>query len=518
MKNSILAILVIHTLSLMQNVMLKYNVPAILAICLLVGCNNKKNETFTPEVTLSQNSFEFSPEGGKSSISVTTNTPLEIEGDKAGWYSLSSNESTEKNIQIFTVSAEPNNNAEPRQAKLTLLGRDYARDIYINQEGKSVIYKPEEAMALAKKLGMGWNLGNQLDAHANEMANETIWGNQAATQTTFDKLAEAGFASVRIPITWLGKVAPAPDYTIDSKWLNRVAEVVAYAENAGLNVIINIHHDGGDSKHWLNIKDAALDPQVNRAVKAQLAAMWTQIAEKFKDKGDFLIFESLNEVHDGKWGYGANLNDGGKQYATLNGWNQVFVDAVRATGANNSNRYLGIPGYVTNSKLTIDHMVLPVDPAENRLMVSVHYYDPHKFTLEDEFKEWGHSASADKKADYGDEDFLKDIFGKLKTKYIDKGIPVYIGETGCVHRDTERAEDFRKYYLEYICKAAREYGMAPFYWDNGAPGTGRECSGIINHATGEYINNGGDIAAIMVNAITNDDPAYTLESVYNKAP
>ena len=142
--------------------MLKYNVPAILAICLLVGCNNKKNETFTPEVTLSQNSFEFSPEGGKSSISVTTNTPLEIEGDKAGWYSLSSNESTEKNIQIFTVSAEHNNNAEPRQAKLTLLGRDYARDIYINQEGKSVIYKPEEAMALAKKLGMGWNLGNQL--------------------------------------------------------------------------------------------------------------------------------------------------------------------------------------------------------------------------------------------------------------------------------------------------------------------------------------------------------------------
>ncbi|NLX73357.1 MAG: glycoside hydrolase family 5 protein, partial [Bacteroidales bacterium] len=146
------------------------------------------------------------------------------------------------------------------------------------------------------------------------------------------------------------------------------------------------------------------------------------------------------------------------------------------------------------------------------------YYDPHKFTLEDEFKEWGHSASADKKADYGDEDFLHDIFGRLKTKYIDKGIPVYIGETGCVHRDTERAEDFRKYYLEYICKAAREYGMAPFYWDNGAPGTGRECSGIINHSTGEFINNGGDIAAIMVNAITNDDPAYTLESVYNKAP
>ena len=103
MKNSILAILVIHTLSLMQNVMFKFNIPAILAICLLMACNNKKNETFTPEVTLSQNSFEFSQEGGISSISVTTNTLLEMKGDQAEWYTLSSTENAERNIQIFTV-------------------------------------------------------------------------------------------------------------------------------------------------------------------------------------------------------------------------------------------------------------------------------------------------------------------------------------------------------------------------------------------------------------------------------
>ena len=109
--------------------MVRFDIPAILAICLLMACNNKKNETFTPEVTLSQNSFEFSPEGGESSISIATNTLLEMKGDQAEWYTLSSTENAEKNIQIFTVSAEPNNNAEARQVKLTLLGRDYARDI-----------------------------------------------------------------------------------------------------------------------------------------------------------------------------------------------------------------------------------------------------------------------------------------------------------------------------------------------------------------------------------------------------
>ena len=103
----------------------------------------------------------------------------------------------------------------------------------------------------------------------------------------------AGFTSVRIPVTWLGYVGEAPDYTIDETYLNRVAEVVGYAESAGLNAIINIHHDGANSQYWLDIKDAATDETVNSAVKAQLAAMWTQIANRFADKGNFLVFEAI---------------------------------------------------------------------------------------------------------------------------------------------------------------------------------------------------------------------------------
>jgi len=383
--------------------------------------------------------------------------------------------------------------------------------------------EPEEeskgyAWDVARKLGLGWNLGNQLDAHVDGMPDETCWGNGKATQQTFNKLAEAGITSVRIPVTWLGKVGKAPDYPIDKAWLNRVMDMVTYAENAKLNVIINLHHDGADSQYWLSIKRASASEEANDSIKAQLKAMWTQIAQKFKYKGEFLIFESMNEIHDGGWGWGDNLNDQGKQYAILNEWNQVFVDAVRAVGGENDDRFLGIPGYCTNADLTLKHLALPEDGAEGRLMVAVHFYDPYEYTLNAKFLEWGHTGASGKKETWGDEDNVKKVFGQLSEKYVAQGIPVYIGEMGCVHRGNERAESFRKYYLEYVCKAAREYGMAPFYWDNGAKGAGRECSGLFDHATGEYLNNGKEIVEVMKKAVFTRDKAYTLDKVYDGAP
>ena len=383
--------------------------------------------------------------------------------------------------------------------------------------------EPEEeskgyAWDVARKLGLGWNLGNQLDAHVDGMPDETCWGNGKTTQQTFNKLAEAGITSVRIPVTWLGKVGDAPDYRIDKAWLNRVMDMVTYAENAKLNVIINLHHDGADSQYWLSIKRASASEEANDSIKAQLKAMWTQIAQKFKYKGEFLIFESMNEIHDGGWGWGDNLNDQGKQYAILNEWNQVFVDAVRAVGGENDDRFLGIPGYCTNADLTLKHLALPEDEAEGRLMVAVHFYDPYEYTLNAKFSEWGHTGASGKKETWGDEDNVKKVFGQLSEKYVAQGIPVYIGEMGCVHRGNERAESFRKYYLEYVCKAAREYGMAPFYWDNGAKGAGRECSGLFDHATGEYLNNGKEIVEVMKKAVFTRDKAYTLDKVYDGAP
>lgn len=317
----------------------------------------------------------------------------------------------------------------------------------------------------------------------------------------------------------MGHIGAAPGYEIQKTWLDRVAEVVGYAEKAGLRAVINIHHDGADSNFWLNIKKAATDASVNTQVKAQLKAMWTQIAERFKSKSNFLVFESMNEIHDGGWGWGDNRTDGGKQYAVLNEWNQVFVDAVRGTGSNNSDRFLGIPSYCTNPDYAVDgSMKLPTDKTANRLMVAVHYYAPTEFTLTAKFSEWGHTGKAGVKDTWGDEDYVKDTFGKLKAKFIDKGIPVYLGETGCVHRADSRSESFRKYYLEYVYKAAKEYGIAPFYWDNGSASAGKECSGLFNHATGVFLNNAEELVGVMRKAIFTETTSYTLQSVYDGAP
>lgn len=382
------------------------------------------------------------------------------------------------------------------------------------------------AREVAAWLGLGWNLGNSLDAHANGVASETAWDNAPATQALFTKVAEAGFTAVRIPVTWMGHIGAAPEYKIEDAWMNRVAEVVGYAENAGLKAIVNIHHDGYSDRSstdyndamWLNIREAARNEAVKAEITAKFKAVWTQIAERFKDKGEFLIFESMNEVHDGDWGMGQNRLDGGAQYAVMNEWNQVFVDAVRAVGGENTNRFLGIPGYSTAADLTIDYLVLPTDPTPNRLMVAVHFYEPTAFTLTAEYDEWGHTAADGQYVIDGNEENIQDLMDKLKTNFVDKDIPVYLGEMGCVRHDSERSEQFRRYYLEYVCKAAREAGVVPFCWDNGYAGAGAEQSGMFDRATGEFLNDAETMVDAMVKAVFTTDGNYTLESVYNSAP
>lgn len=465
-----------------------------------------------------EKSYQIPSQGGTFTIELTTNGEYSYSLDN-NWITKTTDSKSRamKDYTIdFNVSA---NHGQERIGNITFTLGNISETVTVTQEkGEAATVSGETPWDICASLGLGWNLGNQLDAHNNGIAEETAWGNQPTTQALFDQLASTGFTSVRIPVTWLGHIGEAPSYTIDAEYLNRVAEVVGYAESAGLNAIINIHHDGADSNYWLNIKDAAKDEALNTSIKEQLAAIWTQIANKFKDKGNFLVFESMNEIHDGGWGWGENLTDGGKQYAVLNEWNQVFVDAIRATGGNNTNRYLGVPGYVTNIDLTVENFVLPKDVVQNRLMVAVHFYSPMEFTLNDEFSEWGHTGNSSLKPNWGDEEYLKSQFNSMKTKFIDNGIPAYIGEIGCVHRNNERSEAFRLYYLEYLCKAAKEYGMAPFYWDNGSASSGKECSGLFNHATGEILNNALEVIEVMKRGIFNNSESYTLEYVYDNAP
>lgn len=391
----------------------------------------------------------------------------------------------------------------------------------------SCVQKSEEVkeltpMEYVESLGLGWNLGNSMDAHEKGVSGETLWHDQAATQATFDSVAAAGFKSVRIPVTWLGHIGEAPDYKLDEKWLNRVVEIAGYAKKAGLKAIVNIHHDGhadsgkADGYTWLDVEAAAKDSLLQDSINTKLAAVWTQIANAFKEEGDWLMFETLNEIHDGNWGNGGNQNDGGRQYAVLNGWNQVAVDAIRVTGGENTKRFIGVPGYVCNPDLTIQNLVLPKDPTPNRLLVAVHSYDPWDYAGSGKHSEWGHTGK-DIVPDT-DESVYTGMLDRLYDKYVKNGIPVYFGEFGCVHRDNDHAENFRKYYLEYVCKAFRDHKMAAFFWDNGYDLKGDDAFGLMDHGTGKWIANGQEIVKIMVDAYNNNDSTYTLKSIYDRAP
>lgn len=379
-----------------------------------------------------------------------------------------------------------------------------------------------EAMAFAESMGVGWNLGNNLDSHVDGVSVETSWGNPAATQKLFDNLKKAGIGVVRIPVTWLGHVGKGPEYHIEKAWLDRVAEVAGYAKKAGLKAIINIHHDGvaNDGKvgdyTWLDLPAAAKSEEKNTEIKQKLAMVWMQIATRFQNEGDWLIFETLNEIQDGNWGSGGNTTDGGHQYRVLNEWNQLCVDIIRSTGGMNETRYIGVPGYVAQPGLTVQYLRLPDDPTPNRLMVAVHMYDPWDFAGSGKFNEWGHTGNVEEYKN-GEQDYINTL-NSLYNKFVRKGVPVYLGEYGCVHRNNAKGEEFRKYYLEYTCKALGDRHMPVLVWDNGKRTYGLEAFGLMQHDNGKFIHNGEEIIKIMVDAWHNRQPEYTLQSIYDRAP
>ena len=379
-----------------------------------------------------------------------------------------------------------------------------------------------EAIQFAMKMGIGWNLGNQMDAHYDGCSYEEGWGNKAATQQTFNGVAKAGFKSVRIPVTWMGHIGNAPTYTIERGWMDRVAELVDMAHKAGLIVIINIHHDGFGAAdtpskgfHWLDLPGAAANEEKNQLIKQELTMVWLQIAQRFVNYGDWLVFETLNEIQDGAWGGGANRTDGGAQYRVLNEWNQVCVNAIRAAGGMNETRYIGVPGYVCNPDLTVEHLVIPEDVVENRIMVAVHSYDPWDFAGSAAVQEWGHTG-VDVVEGVGEEAYVG-MLNRLFNMYVRRGIPVYFGEFGAVRRTSKEDEPFRLYYFRYICKAMRDRRISALYWDNGNSKAGNDGFGVIDHATGKYIGTGEQAVRAMVDSWNNDDPAYTLQSIYDSA-
>jgi endoglucanase len=341
-------------------------------------------------------------------------------------------------------------------------------------------FKYATSADLLKEKKLGWNLGNSLDVPDGE----TAWGNPTVSPALLTAAAEAGFNLVRIPVTWSKHMGAAPDYVIDPSWLTRVDEVVSYAHAAGLYAIINVHHDGADGfkeVEWITLNDAdgKTTDENNAAVRARFVTVWTQIARHFAGYGEELLFESMNEIHDG---YG---NPDPRHFGIINDLNQEFVKLVRASGGNNQKRHLVVPGYNTNIDHTLKGFKLPDDPTPNRLILSVHYYDPYLFALQAKTNTWG-SASPGNKDNWGQEDFVVKQFDKVKATYVDQGIPVIIGEYGATHQ--EGFEDYRRYYMEYVTKAAVDRGIVPIYWDNGSKNSGGESFGLFDRGSNTVLH------------------------------
>ena len=485
------------------------------AMLLAMSCGPESPEQQENVIlSVDKTTLDFNTDGGEKTFTVTSSGQFSVVPGEKWLTAKKGAKSGDKTV--VTVTATKNYALEARQTKITITSGDQKRYVEVSQKSATEAPSGDITKDYAARLGIGWNLGNHFDAYNNGVSGETAWGNPKATQATMNKVKAAGFSTVRIPVTWMGHIGAAPDYKIDEKWLNRVAEVVGYAEAAGLNAIVNMHHDGADSKNWLDIKTAAKDPAVHQQILDQVSAMWRQIADKFKDKGDFLIFEAFNEIHDGGWGWGENRNDGGKQYQCLNEWNQAFVDAVRASGGENADRILGIPAYCTNVDIAVQTFKMPEDVVEGRLIMAVHCYDPYDYTLPATKSEWGHTADESKKVSGNNEADLKRVFEKIYNNFIKKGIPVYMGEFGCVNRATAREQAFQQYYLKYYAKLAKTYFVPSIIWDNGAKGAGNEKHAFIDHGTGEYCSPEAKAAIeAMVDSYKN---TLSLEDVYNSAP
>ncbi len=320
------------------------------------------------------------------------------------------------------------------------------------------------ALEVSRLMGNGINLGNTMEAYAHQSYVsggdptyfETTWGQPITTPEMIQGMKDAGFDSLRVPVAWTnGMNFESGDYTIDSRLMDRVQQIVDYALDADMYVIINDHWDGG----WWGMFGAADEATREKAME-MYKAMWTQIAEHFKDYSYKLIFEAANEE------LGDRLNDkditGSKGTLTQDECyekayeiNDEFVKLIRSTGGNNEDRFLLLAGYNTDITMTCDERFkMPEDTAEDKLLLSVHYYTPWDYCGTDGVNQWG---SPD---DYEEQNRLF----KMMSKYTEQGYGIVIGEYAVMMSNGGIKPDTAKFY-ENLLNNCDLYNFVPMLWD-----------------------------------------------------
>ena len=323
-----------------------------------------------------------------------------------------------------------------------------------------------EAFQFVENMKIGWNLGNTFDATvtgtvADELTIESTWSGAITTKEMIDAVKEAGFQTIRIPVSWHNHLIDE-EFTISEAWMNRVQEVVDYAVANDLYIILNIHHDIDFAYYY------PTTPYLENSTK-YVTAIWSQVAAKFADYDDHLIFESVNEPRmtgtNYEWWLDPAQESCKDAVNCINQLNQTFVDTVRAAGGSNESRYLMVPGYGASPDGALnENFLLPTDTVSDKMIVSVHAYTPYKFALQamgevgatDRFNATSASSTGD----------IDGFLTKIYTKFVANGIPVVIGEFGA--RDKDGNLQDRVDYATYYIAAAKSRGITCCWWDNNA--------------------------------------------------
>ncbi|HWI91405.1 MAG TPA: cellulase family glycosylhydrolase [Flavisolibacter sp.] len=452
-----------------------YSIRFLIAVLLFAGCHKK--DTVAPELSASPSTISFPAEGGTAGFTINVNAQWTISNPGSLWLQLSktSGNSGSNTIQLTAGSNETGatrsailsvNSSNGKSERVTVSQTATIYPSYNTSTKAPDSIGMSTAVQLAAKFKLGWNIGNTLEA----TGGETSWGNPLITESYVKFVKQQGFTAIRLPCSWDLHVDNKATAHIDQNWMSRVKDVVGYCVNNGLYVMLNIHWDGG----WLenNITKTKQD-----SVNAKQKALWEQIATAFRDFDEHLMFASANEP---------NASDAAST-EILKQYHQTFINAVRSTGGKNSHRVLVLQGPSTSMTLTANLMsTLPKDPTANRLMVEAHNYTPSQFCFLNEDVSWGkmayywgsgyHSTTEpDRNATYGEEDAHISDYNKVKAAFVDKGIPVIMGEYGAYRRDGSAhiPQDLAlhnasvDYWITFTTKEALARGIKPFWWDTG---------------------------------------------------
>lgn len=326
------------------------------------------------------------------------------------------------------------------------------------------------AQQIVSEMKIGWNLGNTLDStNGNLMKSmpavnwETAWGNPETTKELIDTVIDSGFQVIRIPVSWNDHIMVAENYKIQESWMDRVQEVVDYAYENGAYVILNTHHEDWYATYYDKEEQS----------EKVLTAVWEQIAERFRDYDEHLIFEGLNEPR--KKGTSVEWNGGDQEgWDVVNDLNRAFVETVRRSGGNNEDRILMIPGYAANCFEGMRHV--EISEQRGKIIVSVHAYEPYDFALNKQGRgTWDN--------DTANIDFIMQSIDEL---FLSKGIPVIIGEFGAMYKDAQGNENERAAWAKYYVSTAAKKGIPCIWWDNGAFEGEGELFGLIDRESCEW--------------------------------